>query len=462
MAYTQKKGKYWYAYVKTPDSTKPDGHRYKCYTKDPESGTHWTTKTAAKNWAVEHEIQVNKRNWIDPALGKMTWDQFWSKWSDAIDVEPSTRLGYTSNYDNHIGPKFGETAIGTTDPAEVDQWLRLLRDGKVETGVEDRRRTRTHLPDTVNKIRMQMRLMLQDAVAWKLLDVNPLPPRTSPHRGRRAAKAGRANQNGRRPKLLATPEQVLGAAVNMHQVLGPDTLAGFTGFMRVLTAGWTGMRPGEQAALDRKNCHLDWPLPTITVDDEEGSWDETRGMKPELKAPKGGIGRDVLLAPGYSAVLAAWLEYLDSEVVFPDPEPAHPGERWLRHNWNYRWGQASRGGILTLKTPGSIAPAGDYVLERATPGLEYKGLRRVNNVWMTERGVPEVARSKQLGHAMDSAMQAAYSEMSVRLQQMLVTVLQELWVEAFTGYPGVAALEIIRRFAPGFGSGRRGRQLELI
>lgn len=459
MAYTQKKGKFHYAYVKTPDPSKPAGYTYRCYTRDPDSGEHWTTKTAAKNWAVEREILVNKRNWVDPALGKMTWDAFWAKWSEAIDVEPSTRRGYTDNYRNHIGPRFGGDAIGETDPSEVDLWLRMLRDGQVETGAEGRRRTRKHLPGTVNKIRMQMRLMLQDAAAWKLLDTNPLPPRTSPHRGRRAAKTTRANQDGHRPKLLATPEQVLAAAVNMHHVLGPGTLAGMCGFMRVITAGWTGMRPGEQAALDRGNCRLHWAPPTIVVDDDYGNWDETRGIKPELKAPKGGVGRDVLLAPGYAAVLAAWLAFVDGDVVFPDPAPEHPGERWLRHNWNYRWGQASRGGVLTLKQPGSIAPAGDYVLERAAPGLEYKGLRRVANIWMTERGIPEVARSKQLGHAMDSAMQAAYSEMSARLQRMLVAVLQELWVEAFSGYPGVAALEIIRQFAPRFGG---GRPLELI
>lgn len=453
MAYVQKKGKYWYAYVTMPPDADHPAKWVKCYTKDPDTGTHWTTKTAARDWGREREIEVNRKGWVDPALGKMTWDSLWARWEPAIDVEPSTRLGYASNYRNHIGPRFGGDAIGETDPAVVDRWLANLRDGTAETGHEGSRRTRRHLPDTVNKIRMQMRLMLQDAVTWKILDSNPLPPRISPHRGRRAAKANRANQNGRRPKLLATPEQVLAAAVNMHEILGPDTLAGRAGFMRILTAGWTGLRPGEQAALDRRNCHPRAHAPHLVVDDDEGNLDETRGQEPQLKAPKGGLGRRVLLAPGLALVFAAWLHYLDGDVVFPDPFPEHGGERWLRHNWNYRWNQASHGGVLTLQQPGSIAPAGDYVLERAAPGLEYKGLRRVFNVWLTERGIPEIARSVQLGHAMDSSMQAAYSEMSERLEQQVMSALQELWVEAFTGYPGAAALEIIRGFAPGFAGG---------
>lgn len=461
MAYPQKKGKYCYVYVKTPDASRPEGFRYQCYTKHPETGEHWTTKTAAKNWGTEREIEVNRRGWIDPSLGKMTWDALWEKWSAAIDVEASTRFGYTGNYRNHIGPQFGASWIGDTDPAEVDQWLTLLRDGKIETGPPGRRRTRKHLPDTISKIRMQMRLMLQDAVAWKLLGENPLPQRTSPHRGRRAANRAHAAQNGRRPKLMATPEQVLGAAVNMHEILGPGTLAGMAGFMRVLTAGCTGLRPGEQAALDRRNCHPYRAVPIIRVDDDEGNWDETRGIKPELKAPKGGIGRDVTLGPGFALVLAAWLDYLKGRVVFPDSLPEHGGDRWLRHNWNYRWDQASRGDVLVLQHSGSIAPAGEYVLEQATPGLEYKGLRRVYNVWLTERDVPEIARTRQLGHAMDSAMQAAYSQMSARLEQIVMAALQNLWVEAFAGKPGVAALEIIGQFASGFGSGG-AKPLELI
>jgi hypothetical protein len=461
MAYTQKKGKYHYAYVKTPDSSKPGGFWYPCFTKDPESGEHWTTKTAAREWGRKREIQVNSPKWIDPKLGRMAWNDFWEKWSRSIDVEPSTLTGYASNYVNHIGPRFGADAIGDTDAADVDQWIRLLRDGKIETGAPGRRRTRKHLPDTVGKIRMQMRLMLQDAVDWKLLGANPLPLPTSPHRGRRAAKAARDNQHSRRPKLVATPEQVLATAVNMHEVLGGGD-AGMAGFMRILTAGWTGLRPGEQSALDRRNCHPGRAVPIIRVDDDEGSWDETRGFEPQLKAPKGGTGRDVLLAPGFALVLAAWLAHLDGQVAFPDVLHEHAGERWLRHNWNYRWGQASRGGMLTLAVPGTIAPAGSYVLERAVPGLEYKGLRRVHNTWLQERGVPEVARTKQLGHAMNSAMQAAYSEMSERLQQIVMAVVQEIWVEAFSGYPGAAALEIIRGFAPGFGGGGPKRPLELI
>jgi hypothetical protein len=105
-------------------------------------------------------------------------------------------------------------------------------------------------------------------------------------------------------------------------------------------------------------------------------------------------------------------------------------------------------GILTLEGPGRYAPAGEYVLERATPGLEYKGLRRVHNVWLTELGVPDVARTHRLGHAMSDELQAAYSLVSPVLEARLLAGLQELWVEAFRGYAGIAAMEIISKFSP--------------
>jgi hypothetical protein len=59
-----------------------------------------------------------------------------------------------------------------------------------------------------------------------------------------------------------------------------------------------------------------------------------------------------------------------------------------------------------------------------------------------------VVRAHRLGHAMSDEMQAAYSLVSPTLEAQMLTGLQELWVEAFRGYAGIAALAVIAQFAP--------------
>ena len=383
----------------------------------------------------------------------MTWDELWDKWIAAITVEPATEKWYVSNYECHIGPRYGDKPIDETEPNDVDDWLAALRAGAVVTGRPGSRRTYPYKKRSTDGIRMQMSLMLDDAIGrWKLLDANPLKVKRSPMRGKRVDRV----QQDSRPKPVATPERVLAAAVNMHEVVGPGTLAGMAAFMRVLTAGWTGIRPGEQSALAVAGCRPSAKVPKLIVDDRKGNYEELPHQEPRLKAPKGGDGREVLLNIGYAALLAAWLRYIDGPVVFPDDA----GERWRHSTWGYWWYKARDGGRVTLRIE---RPDGSRGLDRrellpAAAGVEYKGLRRIHNVWLTEAGVPDVARSHRLGHGMSDPLQAAYSEVSEILETQLLAALQAMWVEAFAGYAGPAGLEVIRQFAPRFGMGAASRQ----
>lgn len=436
MAYPQKKGKTWYVYVLQPDG------KYRCYSKPPGTRDAFRTKSACMEWGREEEKRANSGFYTDPRGAETKWDAWWTTWSEMIDVDEATAKFYSDLWRVHIQPRYGQRPIGATDSAEVDGWLRKLRAGEIETGPPNARRQRTYSMRTSEAIRKLMKLMLGDATAVRprLLDANPLEQQRAANRGRRVEHVNAKRST--RPKLGAEPEQVLAAAVNMHLVVGPGTLAGIGAFMRVLTGAWMGMRPGEQSALARGACLLDRPTPVINVHPEKGNFEELTAATARLKAPKGGDGR-VLAAPaGYAALLGAWLDYHKGDVVFPGT--GH--ERWLRRRWDYRWSQASNGGILQLRGPGRAGAAGEYVLERATPGLEYKGLRRVHNVWLTEMGVPDIARTHRLGHAMSNEMQAAYSMVSVRLEQQLLAGLQEYWVRAFAGAAGLAALGIIAQF----------------
>lgn len=438
MPYPQKKGKTWYVYVRQPDG------KHKCYSKPPGTRDRFTTRAACMSWGHEEEKRANSPAYVDPRGAETKWDEWWVRWVAANDVDEATAKFYSDLWRVHIQPRYGHLPIGATDSAEVDAWLKALRAGEVETGPADGRRQRRYAPRTTEGIRKLMKLMLGDAttVRPKLLDTNPLDQRRAANRGRRVDHV-KARQTVR-PKLGAEPEQVLAAAVNMHLVVGPGTLTGIGAFMRVLTAGWMGMRPGEQAALDRGACRMGLATPVVNVHPDEGNYEELAGEEPRLKAPKGGDGRLLVAPAGYAALLAAWLEFHKGAVVFPGPEH----ERWHRRRWDYRWNQAAAGGVLSLRAPGRAGAAGEYVLERAAPGLEFKGLRRVHNVWLTELGVSDIARTHRLGHAMSDEMQSAYSLVSATLERQLLAGLQEYWTRAFAGFAGVAALGIIAQFSP--------------
>ncbi len=451
MAYTQKRGKYWYVYVKLADG------KYRPYSKHPGTGQHWTNKKAALDWGRDEETRINAGSWVDPRKGETTWDAWWSEWIAALDVDENTADTYTRLYRTHVGPRYGTQSIGKANAAEIDAWLKQLRAGTIETGPPERRRTYAYAPRTVQAIRTLMKTMLGDAAdpAHALIQRSPLETRRSATRGRRVDR----KQPNVRPKLYAAPEQVLAAAVNMHQIVGPGSLPGIGAFLRVLTAGWMGVRPGESAALDRRDYQpaRHGAAPTISVDPGAGTWEERDGHAPRLKYPKGGEGR-ILVAPlGLAALLTAWTAHLVAQrgeqwqIMFP----GHDGERWRRRRWSEVWNDAARGGLLALKGPTPYAAAGEYILERAVPGLEFKGLRRAHNIWLEEIGSPDVVRAHRLGHAMSDDMQAAYSLVSPTLEAQMLAGLQELWVQAFRGYAGIAALGIIARFAPDHAAGAR-------
>ncbi len=462
MAYPQKRGKVWYAYVTMPPDADHAKPWVKSFSKDPETGAKWPTKSATVNWAREYEIEVNKPKLPAPRTPEkidITWDQLWERWNPHGDGDLRTKVDdrtadfYRDNYQTHIGPKYGPTFIRETELGEVGAWLDALREGTVETGPEGRKRTRRYMPRTTDGLRKQMKLMLGDArvKGRGLIETDPLDEGVSRNRGRRVDRV----QPETRPKVHVTPTQTLAIAVNMHQLVGPGTAAGIGAFLRVLTAGFAALRPGETSALAEQGCLIAGNAPKIIVDDKEGNLEERSGHAAKLKAPKSGTGRECAVPLGLAALLLAWFEYRrrvspppSAQSMIPITFPTCEAKRWDRRTWNRRWERAVGGGIVTLRASNGYVIAGEYVLERGAPGLEFKGLRRAWNVWATERGIPEVSRVHQLGHAMSDDMQEAYSLMSEALEAHVRETMQAAWVEAFRGYAGVEALRIIGQFSP--------------
>jgi integrase len=283
--------------------------------------------------------------------------------------------------------------------------------------------------------------MLDDAVNARMIGANTLKTEVpTRNRGRRSARM----QPATRPKLHAAPDQVLAVAVNI------EPAAGIGAFMRVLISAWTGIRSGESAALLRTGV-LDGP-PRVVVDDLEGALKQTRaGIS--RGTPKGGIGREASLPPSPAALLEAWLAFSEAPEVFPGAVVRRKGgpvrePTWTRDTWKHRWRTACDGRHDLAREGRKFVELDTWAVPPVVPGLEFKGLRRAHNVWLTEAGVPEVARAYRLGHAMSDDMQAAYSLVSGVMEAQVLAALEVFWAEAFRGPAGAAAVEIISRFAP--------------
>lgn len=431
MAYAEKRPGGWTVRVKIGVDPETGKDIYRRISKDPATGKPFETKNKAKTHGQDVEAEIRAGTWIDPKKAETTLVDWWAEWIKAQEVDTGTIAFYDSLWRNHLGPAWGSTALGAIRRAKFTAWLNGVGDGTEETGPKDKRVTRKYAPRTTNGIAKLLSLMLEDAAEEQMIVRNPLAQEGRKRtRGRRATR----RRTTARPKLDVSPAEVMMIAVNMYGICGP------VGFVRVVLAAWSGMRPGEQAALKRARCHALAARPLIRVDDDEGTTQEYGGTL-KLAPPKGGLGRDVLLPPSLAVLLADWLKTnpADSTVV----KGPH-GDHWKRRQWNERWRPACDGKPELQRVGRQFESTGDWAITPVVPGLEFKGLRRAHNVWMTDDGIAEVARAHRLGHAMSDEMQAAYSIVSREMERKLQDALERRWQEALSS----EAWEIISQISP--------------
>lgn len=431
MAYPEKRSGGWTVRVLVGKHPETGADSYRRISKDPMTGEPFPTKNSALLYGRDLEAEIRTGTWVDPRRGETTWNQWWDAWITSQDIDEGTVAYYTSLYDNHIGPRWGETTLGATRGIDVTTWLKDLRNGTVETGPPGKRRMRKYAPRTPEGIRKQMSLMLDDAVAETMLVRNVLRIEArSRMRGRRTNRV----KPQMRPKLHVEPADVVAIAVQAHAIAGP------VAFVRTMLAAWTGLRPGEQAAIERGNCKAAERNPRIIVDEEIGAIREYVKGPVQFGPPKGGLGRDVLLSASLAILLDDWQVGLTGAYLLPGVN----GDVWRRREWNERWRPACDGKHELKRVGRRFEALATWQYVPIVTGLEFKGLRRAHNMWLTEDDVPEVVRAHRLGHAMSDEMQAAYSLVSKTLEKKLLEALERRWNEALTEQ----AWEIISQISP--------------
>jgi integrase len=276
-----------------------DGRRvYQATHRDPSGriravGTY-TTRKAAMDAARDAERSVERGEWLDLDLGRVTFAEFVEKsWWPHLHVEVTTRVAYRSYLDRHFLPRFGRIPMYRIQPAMVQDWVT----DAVASGLS---------PRTVVKYHTMLHGIFKTAVRDRVLGLNPTV-------GTRLPKVVKPTRR------ILTPEEFEALLAHI-----PDRWAPL-----VLTAVETGMRWGELVALRPR--HIDWLRRTLTVEEtvvETASKHSPTGQRVFVKPyPKDNEPRTITVSPDLLEVLSRRIqEYGLSRDDFLFPSLEGPSE----------------------------------------------------------------------------------------------------------------------------------------
>ena len=262
----------------------------------------------AEKWVATQTADVARGQWIDPALGRVTFAEWVARWESTLTVRPTTRALNLGIVRNHLLPRFGNWPITRITTADVQEMVAQdIASGRFSSSA-----VRRHV--------IVLRTILKAAVTAQRIGRNPAAAVVLP-------------AEDRRPQRFLEPSQIVRLAEGFQPHYRP----------LVYTAAYVGLRWGELAGLRVKNVD---PLHrTIRVLEqlvEVGgavSWGP-----PKTKAGK----RTVTMPAGVADMLA---EHMASEVVQRSGLvfPTIQGHPMKRSNFRKLWGKAmERAGLEDL------------------------------------------------------------------------------------------------------------------
>ncbi|MFF8100076.1 tyrosine-type recombinase/integrase [Streptomyces sp. NPDC016640] len=363
-----------------------------------EHGQPFYTERAAEQYAHGLEVDVRRKQFINPRDGRITVEEWAEKWLPSIDVGPLSEKEYRLRLKNQILPEWGETAVGDLSPTGIAAWEKGLR-----------QRLSKNYADNVMSV---FRTMLDDAVAEKLRGDNPVAARKSGRRGRYKPKP-------KDEKVIATPRQVLLIARNALEMRGLNEYA------IVLASAYTGLRIGELAGVHRDQLAL--------KDGGEGarlhSVQQSQYVDGEFTeiGNKYDSGRGLILPPFLAELLQELLDSRPgSEWAFTAPKGGRllRGGDWYTETWQPMvLGRAPRGVVRGAKARVGIRPV------LGVEGLTPHGLRHSHKVWLDEGNHPRVAVEARMGHVLQG-VEGTYSHVTLAMELAIAEYLQKLWEDS--------------------------------
>ncbi|OIV35850.1 hypothetical protein BIV57_19210 [Mangrovactinospora gilvigrisea] len=395
--YWSKKDKRWYyrAHNKLPNG------RYGAHRKD-ENGQRFRTERSAVEYAGRLETDVHRKVYISPRAGKVTVRDWSHIWIDSIDVAPLTERDYRSRLRSVILPAWGDVNLEDITPISYSRWEKQLR-------VEGRAK------NSIDGIRGLLRTMLDDAVASKMIQENPIPSRLA---GRRGRFQPRPKDDDR---VIATPRQALLIARNALVLQGLST------YSLVLTSAYCGLRIGELSGLTKDRLKLedaDGSGARILLEYQAQYVD---GL-PQLIPCKYDSGRGLILPPFLAELLHETIAAQTGEArrgkfVFTAVRGGRllSGGDFYLHTWHpIVEGRPFRPTVRGAKARPAVRPV------PGLSGMTPHGLRHSMKVWLDEAGHPRVAVEARMGHVLQGS-EGVYSHVTLGMELKIAATLQELW-----------------------------------
>lgn len=352
--------------------------------------------------------------WIDPRKGATPFDEFATELLDSIGprLEPSTLAKYKSHLNNHLEPQWaGWPLIGIFNSyMEIEKWVSELHEDYAES--------------TVASIFATFSTFLKVAARAQYIPANPCS-------GIRVTSGEFAPE-----RLVATPVQVLRAAMRLYRSAGPAA------FVLTVMDAYTGGRWSElvgqqrhEYIRERQAIRIQEPLKEIggklfkggrrigpggVV--EGGSTASTRKTtrpgkgkkKGRTKTPAG--TRDVLLPPSIAVLYETLMDSHKQPFIFCTPE----GNLLRRSNFRQRHWRPAWDGV----EPDN--PRAEKHVPAILMWFTFHEGRHTHSTWLAEDGVCEVARRARLGQKM-KGIGRVYDHVTPEMEQQVLDVLEARW-----------------------------------
>lgn len=390
MAYAEKRGKYWRVKFKLAN-----GKWTSASTDD--YGNRFATERLAEQYGQALEADARRgRRVVLPQAGRLTFGAFAEDWLEASDLADLSEQTYRSRIRSQLVPEWGDYELRDISLMAYRAWKKRLN--------------RQYEGNYVEGLVALFRLILEDAVDDKLIDVNPVPFGRKAKRGKYVPPA----DLGEDDYVHGDPYQILCVAENAKRVRG------LLGYTMVMTIAYAGLRMGEVAGLRKDRVWLSDDLygSAIRVD-YQGHYITGKGWT--LHPPKYGSYRTVLIPPFLAMLLRLCMDlYPDSPYMFPSitGKPLRVDDQFYGEFWNPivagRPAEPRRKG--TRGKPALIPVPG-------IEGMVPHGGRHSDKVWMDEDGHPRVAVEERMGHR-DRSVEATYSHVTDEMRRRIVVSLQ--------------------------------------
>jgi integrase len=187
------------------------------------------TKRDADRWLANIQVDIDRGNWIDPAWGSISLDEYAHAWVAQRLLAPRTVEHYRGLLKNHIVPVLGKIDLNDLSPRDVRAWHSELSKA-AEPG-----------PVTVAKAYRLLRTVCETAVTDEMIGRNPCKLKGA--------------------SVEHSPERPVATVAEVGQIF--EAIEDRYGAM-VLLAAWCSLRLGEALALTRGDIDLE--RGTVRVD----------------------------------------------------------------------------------------------------------------------------------------------------------------------------------------------------